>query len=201
MSRLLSSVVFFLFALGSAASKNVPPVTVAVCHLTHGSPKGSIHFFQEVHSSPVNILGKLLELPAGMHGFHVHKSGNITGGCQGALGHYNPDKVVHGAPNDTIRHVGDLGNILATDDNVAMIDIWDSVITLNGPRSIIGRSIVVHEKADDLGRGTSADSLTTGNAGGRLNCCLITEEDNAPDSSSPFRRHIYRLHKKLSDDQ
>ena len=34
------------------------------------------------------------------------------------------------------------------------------------------RSVVVHENQDDLGKGTG-DSKNTGNAGGRLDCCVI----------------------------
>lgn len=41
------------------------------------------------------------------------------------------------------RHVGDLGNVTAGDDNVAKIDITDQLITLAGPHSIIGRTMVV----------------------------------------------------------
>lgn len=41
------------------------------------------------------------------------------------------------------RHVGDLGNVTAGGDNVAKLNITDKVITLMGPYSIIGRTMVV----------------------------------------------------------
>lgn len=41
------------------------------------------------------------------------------------------------------RHVGDLGNIEAGDDGTSSVKIVDSVISLSGPHSIIGRSLVV----------------------------------------------------------
>jgi len=57
--------------------------------------------------------------------------------------HFNPFGKTHGAPTDTIRHVGDLGNIEADDSTVAKVDIKDSLISLSGPLNIIGRTLVV----------------------------------------------------------
>lgn len=45
------------------------------------------------------------------------------------------------------RHVGDLGNVTAGEDNVAKINITDEIITLTGPYSIIGRTMVVRKSA------------------------------------------------------
>lgn len=44
-----------------------------------------------------------------------------------------------------IRHVGDLGNVTAGADNIAKISITDEMITLTGPYSIIGRTMVVRK--------------------------------------------------------
>ncbi|CDQ91525.1 unnamed protein product [Oncorhynchus mykiss] len=71
------------------------------------------------------------------------------------------------------RHIGDLGNVTAGADNVAKINIQDKILTLTGPLSIIGRTMVIHEKADDLGKGGNEESLKTGNAGGRQACGVI----------------------------
>lgn len=79
----------------------------------------------------------------------------------------------HGAPGDEIRHVGDLGNVEANENGLAATSFSDSLITLHGARSIIGRGVVVHEKIDDLGQGGHADSKKTGNAGGRVGCGVI----------------------------
>lgn len=32
--------------------------------------------------------------------------------------HFNPDKKTHGAPEDEVRHAGDLGNIVANTDGM-----------------------------------------------------------------------------------
>ena len=79
----------------------------------------------------------------------------------------------HGAPNDTDRHVGDLGNIEADSTGVATVNITDSLISLRGPHSIIGRALVVHNGTDDLGWGGTAESRKTGNAGDKIACGVI----------------------------
>ena len=70
--------------------------------------------------------------------------GDATSGCLSAGAHFNPFSKTHGAPSDTNRHVGDLGNIQSNSSGVASFSFTDKVITLNGPFSIIGRSVVVH---------------------------------------------------------
>lgn len=72
-----------------------------------------------------------------------------------------------------MRHVGDLGNVVADDSGRAENKVSDSVISLTGMRSIIGRAVVVHERVDDLGQGGHLDSKKTGNAGGRVACGVI----------------------------
>lgn len=82
-------------------------------------------------------------------------------------------QVTHGAPNDPLRHVGDLGNVEVGEDGVAQVDGVDHYLSLVGPRGAIGRTLIVHEKEDDLGRGRSEESIKTGSAGARLACGII----------------------------
>ena len=58
-------------------------------------------------------------------------------------GHFNPGQHNHAGPKDGARHVGDLGNIVANVNGIASIDFTDSVISLKGPSSILGRGLVV----------------------------------------------------------
>jgi len=130
------------------------------------------------------ITGKVNNLTVGLHGFHIHAVGELGDGCRAAGAHYNPGSKTHSAPQALDRHDGDLGNILAGDDGVAVVDMVDTKVQLSGERSVIGRSIVVHAKEDDLGLGGDQESLLTGNAGGRIACCVIYE--TADPASSIF---------------
>ncbi|KAJ9594303.1 hypothetical protein L9F63_014273, partial [Diploptera punctata] len=145
---------------------------IAVLSSEDNQVKGIIFFTQEGPKGQVTVSGNVTGLETGEHGFHVHEKGDITQKCVAAGGHFNPEHKEHGAPNATERHVGDLGNIYAN-ATVAIVDIKDSVISLFGDHSIIGRAVVVHEKEDDLGLGGANDSKTTGHAGGRKACGVI----------------------------
>ena len=64
-------------------------------------------------------------------------------GCTSAGAHFNPHGKTHGAPSDEERHVGDLGNVTAGADGKAQINISDKMLSLTGPLSVIGRTVVV----------------------------------------------------------
>ncbi|BEJ11434.1 hypothetical protein CspHIS471_0108560 [Cutaneotrichosporon sp. HIS471] len=143
-----------------------------------GSGNGTVYFTQQAGSDEVQITGELNAFTPGQHGFHIHTFGDIyTDGCASTGGHYNPFNRTHGAPTDRVRHVGDLGNIEVDINGQAKIDFTDCTITLCGRRTILGRGVVVHSGADDLGLGGFEDSKTTGHAGNRTACGVIATVD------------------------
>uniref|UniRef100_A0A6A7G293 Superoxide dismutase [Cu-Zn] n=1 Tax=Hirondellea gigas TaxID=1518452 RepID=A0A6A7G293_9CRUS len=148
-------------------------VIKAQCQMKGGEVNGSIIFEQKSDGGDTKITGEITGLQPGDHGFHVHMFGDLSDGCLSAAGHYNPHNKEHGGPTVDNRHVGDLGNITAGDDGKATIDITDSLVSLTGQFSVIGRAVVVHADTDDLGLGGHDDSKTTGHAGGRLACGVI----------------------------
>ncbi len=144
-------------------------VTHAVCVLVPMSKShvhGVLHFRQ--NGKGVEITGEITGLKPGEHGFHVHEFGDLTSADgMSTGGHFNPEHMKHGGPKSEMRHVGDLGNIVANEDGKATIKIHDSGVQLNGPHSVIGRAIVVHAGVDDL------KSDPAGNAGARIGAGVI----------------------------
>uniref|UniRef100_A0A0A9W4R7 Superoxide dismutase [Cu-Zn] n=1 Tax=Lygus hesperus TaxID=30085 RepID=A0A0A9W4R7_LYGHE len=148
-------------------------VMKAVVVLKGESVSGTVHLEQAEPKADVVITGEIQGLAKGLHGFHIHELGDTTNGCISAGPHFNPHGKEHGAPEDEVRHAGDLGNVTAGDDGIAKVNIRDKAISLCGDLSVIGRTVVVHADPDDLGKGGHELSKTTGNAGGRVACGVI----------------------------
>ena len=145
---------------------------IAQCELQHSDTvKGTILFMQ-APGTPTLIKGTIEGLEPGLHGFHIHEFGDMSKGCETMGGHYNPDDVAHGDVEK--GHVGDLGNIEADENGIAIFSIHAKRVDLIGDRSVVGRGLVVHADKDDLGHGGDEESLKTGNAGDRLACGVIT---------------------------
>ena len=147
---------------------------IGICVLTNTLKKieGTVEFFQE-EKEDVKIKVNISGLTPGKHGFHIHNKGDLTEGCKSLCSHYNPFNKVHGGLNSKEKHVGDLGNIIADDNGIVKQIIIGEDIELNGPISVIGRSVIVHQDEDDLGLGGNEESLKTGNAGKRIACGVI----------------------------
>ncbi|CAF4844005.1 unnamed protein product [Pieris macdunnoughi] len=133
---------------------------------------GELVFRQVIPNGPVVIEGNVTGLPAGLHGLHIHQSGAVKENCQDIGPHFIAYYGRHGGPRDNIRHVGDLGNIKAEEETLN-VKIIDHLISLAGPRSIVGRSIAISKSEDDYGRSSTEDSALTGTSGPSIACGVI----------------------------
>lgn len=122
----------------------------------------------------VRIVARFTKLPKGLHGFHIHKAGDLRGeGCMGLCAHYDIGHHLHGAgpTSKRERHTGDLGNISIKSGKKYVKKTYH--IKGTSIKDLIGRSIIVHEGEDDLGQGGFEDSKTTGHSGKRMGCAII----------------------------
>ena len=152
----------------------------AICVL---EPKNGIHGLIEFHQcslySPVTVRMNLQGYGHRTHAIHIHEFGDTRDGCKSLGAHFNPYQDTHGSRNyDMPRHAGDLcNNITFNSSGYFRYTYRDDLISLFSPESqnisIAGRSIVIHEDPDDLGRGNNAESLISGNAGKRIHCGII----------------------------
>ncbi|KAH7721431.1 superoxide dismutase [Aphelenchoides avenae] len=125
---------------------------------------GVIDFTTVDTQDKVLVNGTITGLSPENHGFHIHEFGDYGNNCLATGDHFNPRGATHGGRESPQRHVGDLGNVVADADGTAHFSFEDSLISLNGPESIIGRAVVVH---------ANPDPGTTANSGPRVACGVI----------------------------
>jgi superoxide dismutase, Cu-Zn family len=166
--------IVFLAAGFSAQSqtpegKSAAPLrAIAVLHPTAGNKAAGTVTFTEV-ANGVRVHAEITGLTPGKHGFHVHEFGDCSAPDANSAGaHFNPTNEPHAGPDAKERHVGDMGNVDAEASGKAKLEYVDHDMSLgNDQKSVIGRSVVVHAKADDL------KSQPTGDSGARVACGVI----------------------------
>lgn len=141
------------------------------CGSGSGKIEGVVRFIQANEDECI-VDGTIDGLTPGLHGLHVHELGDISDNCNRVGEHFSLTDAPHGARENDItgRHTGDLGNIEAAENGRAHFRFSDSVLKV---WNVIGRSVVVTEKKDDLGKGNNNQSKIDGNCGQRLGCGII----------------------------
>ena len=160
----------------------VPPATANVMLQGKAGTNvgGALSFIAE--DGGVRVTGQLTGLPAnGTHGFHVHETGDCSAADFSSAGsHFNPGNSAHGDRSaGGEHHAGDIPNQVADASGNATVDqrLAGLEIGTGGPNDIVGRAVIVHEKADDYA------TQPTGDAGGRLACGVIAA--NAVETAPP----------------
>jgi len=174
----LSTLLLVTLALGLRASDACAQQTqlkrgtlVVPLKTSSGQDAGTASFREEKNGRKLSITLKLKNLPFGPHAVHIHQ----TPVCDApdfktAGGHLNPDHKQHGTINPMGHHAGDLPqNISIGKDLTGKAHFKVDYLTLapGAPNSILGTSIMVHEKGDDM------MTDPTGNAGNRIACGVI----------------------------
>ncbi|XP_063165979.1 extracellular superoxide dismutase [Cu-Zn] [Candoia aspera] len=156
---------------------------------------GQVLFRQNYPHGQLEVIFSLAGFPIGTNlsrrAIHIHQYGDLSNGCVSLGGHYNPWKVNHP------HHPGDFGNFYAKEGKIRKLKS-NLKATLFGPQTILGRSVVIHEQEDDLGKGDNQASLENGNAGKRLACCVIGTcnknlwEKHLPDVTAKRKKRVIK---------
>jgi Cu-Zn family superoxide dismutase len=166
---IFSSLVAGLIVFFTAVFSNAQDIAkaIAVLNPTQNNKVTGTVTFSKVELG-VKVVADIKGLTPGAHGFHIHQFGDCSApNADSAGGHYNPAGKPHGAPESGERHAGDLGNLVADSSGRAYLERTDTLISLTGPNSVIGRGIIIHEASDDM------TTQPTGNAGARVACGVI----------------------------
>ena len=142
-------------------------VATAKLEPTKGSTTtGTVTFAQRM--GKVVVTADVRGLTPGEHGFHMHEKGDCSSGDgMSTGGHWNPDSTPHG-PQAAPHHAGDMPSLVADASGNAKANFsLDGVTVAPGPKSVVGRGLIVHKDPDDF------KTQPTGNAGARVACAVI----------------------------
>ena len=138
----------------------------------NSSAEGEIEF--EAAAGGVRLKGEIEGLTSGsVNAIHVHEKGDCSApDASSAGGHLNPDNQPHGEMTAAQHHAGDIPNVTADGSGKARIDLVVPGLEIGtgSPRDVIGKSLVLHAKADDY------HSQPAGNAGDRIACGVIEKD-------------------------
>ncbi len=182
----VSIVVATLLALWGPTLAHDQTAAVAVIRATSSSTQELGQRIGYVWFTPNPPGGTLVEAkvwnlePNSRHGFHIHQWGDFTrSDAVSAGGHYAPRGHQHGAPDDSEKHVGDLGNLVADEHgNAHYRKVFENLEIDGREFPILGRAVIVHQEADTFGQ-------PTGNAGARIACGVIGRANPGDSTLGP----------------
>lgn len=161
-------------ASGQRADEDQPQAAVAVLHATAGNKiKGTVRFTPGDDGLRVETVAT--GLTPGEHGYHIHLYGDCSIADGSSAGtHFNLQGSSLNPPKDIDRITGNLGSLFADQNGNAQANNLIQHASLTGPKSIIGRAVIVHAKAND------PKHPPIGAAGARQACGVIGIAQPAP---------------------
>lgn len=152
---------------GARLEEDRARAAVAVLHATEGNDVGGTVRFTPA-AGGLRVNAEVSGLPGDRHAYHVHLYGDCSADDGTSAGtHFNFLGSSTNPPADIGRITGNLGDLDAGAEGEATHDTLVENASLAGPKSIVGRSVVVHASAND------PEQPPIGAAGPRLACGVI----------------------------
>lgn len=166
--------IFCLLGTASIASAQTHPESrTAEIKNASGHVLGEVVVTEAPHGVLLRIQVK--GLTPGWHGVHFHEKADCGDAAfKNSGGHiHSKTPVVHGLLNPDANDSGDLPNIYANADGAATVELYSTLVSLNGGRDrpalldADGSALVIHADPDDY------KSQPIGGAGARVACAEI----------------------------
>ena len=140
---------------------------IATLEPTRGNEiTGTVRF--ESVSDGLKVTAEVSGGKPGKHAFHVHLLGDCSGPDAKTAGpHFDFEGSSLNPPPDIQRITGDLGELAVDPKGRAKYEATISKATLQGPFTILGRSVVVHERPNDPTKPPEGDT------GARIACGVV----------------------------
>jgi len=134
--------------------------------------QGKATFIQE--PGGVRVVLEIADAPPGKKGVHVHERGDCSDIKGQSMGpHFAPKLEQHALPAEGVtHHLGDLGNIVVSDDGTGRLEfkVVDATLGPDHGTSFLGRALVVHSGED-----AGSNAQPSGDSGAPMACGVIAK--------------------------
>ena len=129
---------------------------------------GTVTVTQET-SGVFVVTADLQGVPEGVHGIHLHETGDCSADDYSSAGGHLADGMEHGVKVEGGPHPGDLPNATVGADGVLSVTHFNTYLTTEMLADSDGTGFIVHDGPDDY------QSQPAGDAGSRIACAVLVE--------------------------
>jgi len=151
-------------AFGLAAAPAFSASAIATLHGTDGSNMGAVTV-TDTASGTAHVIVELEGVPAGVHGIHMHETGDCSADDFTSAGGHIAGEADHGVMAENGPHPGDLPNAHVPESGAWMAEFFKADFSVEEwLMDEDGAAFIVHSGEDDY------ESQPSGDAGDRIAC-------------------------------
>lgn len=163
-------------SLGTASAQDsaeqsqdtMQPNAVARLADREGNEVGDAAFY-ETASGLTYVVVQATGIPTGIHGVHVHETGDCSADDFGSAGGHLAGDAQHGILVEGGPHPGDLPNAHVQDDGIMAMEVFTADLPFDMLFDEDGSAVIIHSGADDY------RSQPSGESGDRIACGVVEE--------------------------